>query len=117
MLPNAENLPSLVPKGPVDKAIPILVGLEFPLPEVGIGLRACRMKRTPMPEAPIHKDGELLPMENEIRLSKDRLVPPPACDVHCPKDLNQRQLRVFVPTALDARHNLGTHSWCEDVLH
>jgi hypothetical protein len=42
--------------------------------------------RTTVPQTTIHKHGKALFKKNEIRLARQRLVPPPAFDSACTKD-------------------------------
>jgi hypothetical protein len=60
--------------------VALLVRGKFAPPKRAIGCRLCCVARTAMPEATVHKNGELGFWKNEIWFAKNLQVASPACD-------------------------------------
>ena len=67
MLPDPYDVPSFAPEPFVRIPItPLIVGELF-RPESGVRLRPGRMFRAPVPEAPVHEDGDAFRPEYDVR--------------------------------------------------
>ena len=86
MLPDPEDAPAKAAKLPCHQPVARLVRGEFLLPEGRVVLRLGSMERARVPETPVHEDGESVLGEDEVRLAKHSLVPPPAGDMLRTKD-------------------------------
>ena len=75
------------------------------------------MLRATVPEAAIHKNGQPLFWENEIRLAKNRLMPPPTFDAVPAQQFGQRQFRLLVAAPANPRHHFRPLRLGENVRH
>src|ERR1019366_8943532 len=70
-----------------------------------------------MPETAIDEHRHPGLWEDEIRPSKNRLMPPPPGEAMPPKEFYRRQFSGFVATSANARHEFGAFQFCENVSH
>ena len=124
VLPNANNLPSVLPQKPVLFSVPLFVPLDLRQPPLPPGRRDLRPSRMPVPKVPVHKHRNLPRGKNKVRTNQERrtkepqlLVAPPSCDPLAAKDPDHRQLGRFVPRRTDQRHHLRPLGFREDVRH
>jgi len=68
-------------------------------------MRHSAVPPAPVPKAPIHEHRHALSPEDKIRLSRQRLVPPPAHDSIRPKNLNQPQFSFFIADRAHCGHH------------
>ena len=80
MFPNPQHTPAGFPQCPRHQCVALFVSRKLPPPEGTIVLGSCFMLGTAMPETAVHKKRELGFLENEIWLSENFLIPPPAGD-------------------------------------
>jgi hypothetical protein len=59
-----------------------------------------------VPEAAIYKNRQPLFAENEIRISKQRQMSPPACDFMLTEDCDEAHFRCLVPFRANRSHDL-----------
>jgi hypothetical protein len=78
VLPDPQNKPARSAQFAVDLPIPRLISCELLSPVLLVRPRQSRVFETSVPEAPVHKHGNPLFSETEIRFSKQRLISPPA---------------------------------------
>jgi hypothetical protein len=70
-----------------------------------------------MPEAPINKNGNPVPSENEIRPAGQSRMPPPAFDATSPKDCRKFQFGVTVSPGPNRGHYYGTFLDRKNIRH
>ena len=80
MFPNPKDTPARFPQCPRHEPVTNLIAGNLFAPESGITLGLCSVLGAAMPETAVHKNGEFVFGENEIRLAEDFLIPPPAGD-------------------------------------
>jgi hypothetical protein len=78
MFPYPQHPPTCFPKGSANQQVTGLVCRKFLLPEFRIALGCRCVLRAAMPEAAVHKHCYTKAGKNEVRLSEDWLMPPPA---------------------------------------
>mgnify|MGYP001227613457 CR=1 FL=1 len=67
MLPDPDDLPTVVVENPVGFLVTFHVPLDLGLPEVGVGPRSDVMLRTAVPEASVDEDRDPCCAEDEVR--------------------------------------------------
>lgn len=67
MLPDPHDVPAVRGERAALRGVTLLVGEKFRVPEVCIPFRFGCVKRTAMPEASVHEDGQPFPAEDEVR--------------------------------------------------
>lgn len=75
------------------------------------------MFRAPMPEAAIHENDNPYATEGEVRLSKQRLMPPPAGYVTLPEYLRKSQFGSLVAPSTNPRHDFRALRCGENISH
>jgi len=70
-----------------------------------------------MPEAPVHENSDSLLRENEVGITEELFVAPPAFDAVGAKQRNHSQLRVLVPAGANPRHDGAAFRRVENVRH
>lgn len=101
MLPKSYDTPVRLPQGPCNELIPHLVCHEFLPPESCVVFGLSHVLWATMPETAIHKHRKSELGKNEIRFTKDGLMPPPAGNTVVPKKLRKCQFRILVATRAD----------------
>jgi hypothetical protein len=70
-----------------------------------------------MPETPIDKDGQPELQKYKIRFAKNRLAASPPGDAVMAEDADQGQFGLLVSVPTDARHDVRSLGFGEDVRH
>jgi hypothetical protein len=68
-----------------------------------------------MPEAAIHEQSNSCRAKDEIGLTEDGLMSPPARYAVPPQQLSQCDFRLLVAASKNARHHLRTLGFCKDI--
>lgn len=89
MFPDAENSPASATKQPGYAPVTGSVAGNFVLPILAVSPGHAAMPPTTVPKAAINEKSEALAEENEVGVSRQWLVPPPAGDVGGPQDGRQ----------------------------
>ena len=88
-LPQSHDLPTLLAKRPVHKSVAFLVLVYLLLPRCGIRLRADVLATVmSMPKTAVNKDGNLGLGPHEVRVSEERVAPPPSTQMCLSKQPN-----------------------------
>ena len=117
VFPNTNDLPAACAEGAVDAAIASLIRGDLLPPEGGVVFRLGRVFRTPVPEAAVDVDCEFKSGKNEIRFARELRAAPPAGDAVRAHKRNEPKFGVLVSAPTNARHDLGTFGFGEDVGH
>jgi len=102
--PNADKCPTLGPQSRGDPAIPLPIGHDFLLPVGNVAFRSLVAPRATVPEAAVHKKGDLLIQPAEVGGSGDLTVPPPSVRLLLSKQAHHLCLRRPVPAGPDGGH-------------
>jgi len=117
MLPNAQHSPAFFSKKAVHPPISALVLGQFFGPEASVRSRNAAVDRAPMPKTAVHKHGQTLLSEHEIRATRQPLLAAPTSDQVFPEDLNEPQFRRPISRRADARHHSGAFFGAVDISH
>lgn len=117
MAPDAQHTPAGAAEGAVDETVAGLVAGNLLPPEFRVGLGLRGVDRATVPETTVDEDGEFEFGENEIGFAEDRGFATPAGDAVQPENRHQLQLRVLVPGATDAGHDVRAFGLGENVAH
>ncbi len=117
VLPEANDLPTK--RAQVNFYTPIPSGIfsQFKRPKKSIGRRSSSVLGAAVPKAPIDKNGEALPLEDEIGAAWDWLVAPPSSNTCGTKNGGQFQLGGFIATRADCGHYLRALMPGIDICH
>lgn len=105
MFPEPNHPPACPAEIGIHPAIPGHIARDFGVPVYDVGSWHSQVPRAAMPKAAVDKHREPLSSKYEIRLPRQRLMPPPARDAVRAKDRDDQQLRAAIPMGTDRAHN------------
>lgn len=117
MLPNAEDAPLQSTQLSIHHQISFSVALNFGGPKFPVSFGLHVAFRASVPKTPIHKDCHSLFEKNEVRLSENWVMPPPASDLGGSQQFHHCKLGAEVSATPNLGHDFGSFGFGNCVSH
>jgi hypothetical protein len=117
VLPDSQDMPTLLTQGFCNQTVATFVCREFFLPKRPVVDGRVGMLRAAMPKTSVHEDDDAVLAEREVGFSEKRLMSSPAGDAVGAKKRGKHKLGFLVSTSANARHHFRPFDLGENVRH